>query len=80
MLYICTHNCNCNYRKDNKRTTRYIMKARVKTYEVNRDKAVELVSNHNCVSRDVASGYSDSELKEVLRHMGGRTFRFKANF
>lgn len=56
------------------------MKARVKTYEVNRDKAVELVSNHNCVSRDVAAGYSDSELKEVLRHMGGRTFRFKANF
>lgn len=56
------------------------MKARVKTYEVSREKAVELVANHNCVSREVAERYTDSELKEALRHMGGRTFRIKANF
>lgn len=56
------------------------MKARVKTYEVSRDKAVELAANHNCVSREVAERYTDSELKEVLWNMGGRTFRFKAKF
>ncbi len=46
-----------------------------KTYGVSRDKAIDIAMNTNCVSREVAEQYTDSELKEVLQLLG-----LKANF
>ena len=49
------------------------MKAR--TYKVTKEKAIWIAMNHNCVSREIAQNYTDSELKEVLRQL-----RLKAAF
>jgi hypothetical protein len=49
------------------------MKAR--TYKVTKEKAIQIAMNHNCVSREIAQNYTDSELKEVLRQL-----RLKADF
>lgn len=38
-------------------------------------RAIEIAMNHNCVSREIAENYTDSELREVLRALG-----LKANF
>lgn len=54
------------------------MKARI--LKVSRERAIEITMNHNCVSRDIAERYTDSELKEVLLHASGRTYRLKADF
>lgn len=43
--------------------------------KVSRERAIEIASNHNCVSMEVARNYTDSELKEVLR-----VLKLKANF
>lgn len=51
------------------------MKARRTTPKVSRQRAVEIAMNHNCVSREIAERYTDSELKEVLRQL-----KLKANF
>lgn len=40
-----------------------------KTYKVSKEKAIQIAMNHNCVSREIAERYTDSELKEVLRHL-----------
>lgn len=40
-----------------------------RTIKVNRERAMQIAANHNCVSIDVARGYTDSELKEVLRQL-----------
>lgn len=45
------------------------------TPKVNRKRAIEIAMNHNCVSREIAESYTDSELREVLNHL-----RLKANF
>ena len=50
-----------------------IMKAKV--YTVSREKAISIAANHNCVTKNVAERYSDSELKEVLKQL-----KLKANF
>lgn len=42
------------------------MRTRSKVYKVSRNKAIEIVMNHNCVSKEIAERYTDSELKEVL--------------
>jgi hypothetical protein len=36
---------------------------------VSKERAVTIAMNHNCVSRQVAENYTDSELREVLRHL-----------
>lgn len=54
------------------------MKARI--LKVSRERAIEITMNHNCVSREIAERYTDSELKEVLLHASGRTYRLKADF
>lgn len=41
-----------------------------KVYRVSKSKAIEITMNHNCVSREIAEKYTDSELKEVLRQLG----------
>lgn len=40
-----------------------------KTKEVARERAIEIAANHNCVSREIAASYTDSELQEVLRQV-----------
>ena len=46
-----------------------------KIYKVSHEKAVQIAMNHNCVSRETAENYTDSELKEVLSQLN-----LKANF
>lgn len=51
-----------------------------RTIKVSRERAIEITMNHNCVSRQIAEKYTDSELKEVLSHASGRTYKLKADF
>lgn len=46
-----------------------------KVYSINREKAIHIAMNHNCVSREIAEKYTDSELKEVLKQL-----KLKPNF
>lgn len=46
-----------------------------KVIKVSRERAIQIAMNHNCVSREIAEKYTDSELKEVLRHL-----KLKAGF
>lgn len=43
--------------------------------KVSKRRAIEIAMNHNCITREMAEKYTDSELKEVLRHL-----KLKANF
>ncbi len=43
------------------------MRIKRHTPKVSRERAITIAMNHNCVSREVAETYTDSELKEVLR-------------
>lgn len=51
------------------------MRIRRNTPKVSRERAIQIAMNHNCVSREIAERYTDSELKEVLRQL-----KLKANF
>lgn len=42
---------------------------RRKVIKVSKERAIQIAMNHNCVSREIAEKYSDSELREVLRHL-----------
>ena len=42
---------------------------RQKIYKVSRERAITIAANHNCVSKEKAAKYTDSELKEVLRQL-----------
>lgn len=46
-----------------------------KVYQVSRERAIIIAMNHNCVTKEIASKYTDSELKEVLKQL-----KLKANF
>lgn len=46
-----------------------------KVYKVSKERAIEISMNHNCVSREIAERYTNSELKEVLKQL-----RLSANF
>ncbi len=46
-----------------------------KVYKVSKERAIEIAMNHNCVSREIAERYTNSELKEVLKQL-----RLSANF
>ena len=46
-----------------------------KIIRISRERAIQIAMNHNCVSKEIAERYTDSELKEVLRHL-----RLKAGF
>lgn len=37
--------------------------------QIKRSRAIQIAANHNRVSTETASNYTDSELKEVLRHL-----------
>lgn len=45
------------------------MSIKRQTPKVSRERAIVIASNHNCVSKEVAAKYTDSELKEVLRQL-----------
>lgn len=53
---------------------------KAKQIKVTRERAIEITMNHNCVSREIAEKYTDSELREVLLHASGRTYKLVANF
>ncbi len=40
-----------------------------KAIKISRTRATQIAANHNRVSQDIAEGYTDSELKEVLRQL-----------
>lgn len=48
---------------------------KTKTGKVSKERAIQIAANHNCVALAVAQKYTDSELREVLRHL-----KLKANF
>lgn len=48
---------------------------RKSTPKVSRERAITIAMDHNCVSREIAEKYTDSELREVLRHL-----KLKADF
>lgn len=48
---------------------------KTKIYKVSKERAIQIAANHNCVSVEVVQNYTDSELREVLRHL-----KLKANF
>jgi hypothetical protein len=50
---------------------------RKKVYKISKERAIELAMNHNCVSREIAENYTDSELREVVLHISGGAMSFK---
>ena len=46
-----------------------------KPIKISREKAIQLAMNTNCISREIAERYTDSELKEVLKLL-----KLKADF
>lgn len=40
-----------------------------KIYKVSKERAIRIASDHNGVTLDMAKNYTDSELREVLRHL-----------
>lgn len=55
---------------------------RKKVYKISKERAIELAINHNCVSREIAEKYTDSELREVVVHLsdGAMSFKLIPNF
>jgi len=47
----------------------------MKTIKVSKQRAIQIAMNHNCVSKEIAEKYTDSELREVLRQL-----KLKADF
>lgn len=43
------------------------MRRRISKPKVSKERAIEIAMNHNCVPREIAERYTNSELKEVLR-------------
>lgn len=43
--------------------------------KISKERAVQIAANHNCVPLEVAKKYTDSELREVLKHL-----KLKAKF
>lgn len=48
-----------------------------KVYKISKERAIKLAMNHNCVSREIAENYTDSELREVVAHLSGGAMSFK---
>lgn len=46
-----------------------------KTIKISKERAIQIAMNHNCISREIAEKYTDSELIEVLKHL-----KLKAGF
>ena len=50
---------------------------RKKVYKISKERAIQLAMNHNCVSREIAETYTDSELREIVAHLSGGAMSFK---
>ena len=50
---------------------------RKKVYKISKERAIQLAMNHNCVSREIAENYTDSELREVVAHLSGGAMYFR---
>lgn len=46
----------------------------MKTFKVSRERAIIIASNHNNISLEKAKSHTDSELREVLRHLNLKTW------
>lgn len=44
-----------------------------KQIKISRERAITIAMNHNCVSKEIAQNYTDSELKEVLKQLKLKT-------
>ena len=84
MLYILQQRCIFAVQTNeqtNKRTNIVIIikvqkvMRRTKVVKVSKSRAITIAMNHNCVSREIAECYTDSELKEVLKQL-----KLKADF
>lgn len=42
---------------------------RIKTIKASNERDISIVMSHNCVSCKITQNHTDSELKEVLRHL-----------
>lgn len=42
---------------------------RRKVIKISKERAITIAMDHNCVPREIAQRYTDSELREVLRHL-----------
>lgn len=42
------------------------MKMKRKPIKISKERAIEIAMNHNCITREMAEKYTDSELREVL--------------
>jgi hypothetical protein len=40
-----------------------------KQIKISREREITIAMNHNCVSKEIAQNYTDSELKEVLKQL-----------
>ena len=47
----------------------------MKTIKASKQRAIQIAMNHNCVSKEIADKYTDSELREVLKSL-----KLKADF
>ena len=74
MIYICKELHNETRKKSGKKRNSLIendMKRKLKP-TVSKQRAIEITMNHNGVSREIAEKYTNSELREVLKHLGLR--------
>lgn len=51
-----------------------------RTIQVSKEKAIEIAMNMNCVPKDVAERYTDSELRECVRLASGDCIKLVPNF
>lgn len=51
-----------------------------KIFKISRERAIVLASNLNCVSKEIAANYTDSELKECLKLLSSSRYKYKADF
>lgn len=42
---------------------------KTKTFKISREKAIIIASNHNNIPLEKAKSHTDSELRDVLRHL-----------
>lgn len=63
-----------------KQSNKNLTAMKKQTLKVSRERAIIIAMNHNCVSREIAESYTDCELKEVLKHASGSTYKLVANF
>lgn len=57
------------YNEPTGRAPKYKAMIKRKQIKISRERAITIAMNHNCVSKEIAQNYTDSELKEVLKQL-----------